>query len=212
MLNKYKVIATKIDYNVYLQFKFIADRAGLKVYNLMQTIIDAYIKYLSTDTYITESIRTIVNAFTRFRFQKDTFTLLEPNDGKFQFTKCIAFIGKHGKRYEQAVLLRVPGKNEQDIVMNRNNDEMLESLLSTIDPNLVDKLAVIRQDNNLVSLTDTLRFALDAAMPGTANHLDDEVAELVAEIFSDNSRDEYGARIDYSTFGNYKQKKHRTVI
>lgn len=207
MQNNYKVIATKIDWNVYLQLKLIADRTGLKVYNLLQTVADAYIKYLSTDTYITESIRTIVNAFARFRFQKDSFTLLEPNDSNFHFTKCIAFIGKHGKRYEQAVMLRVPGKDEQDIIMNRNNDEMLESLLQTIDPNLVDSLSAIKQNNSLLSLTDALRHAIDEATPG----MRDSIAEDVAELFSDNRRSEYGSEIDYSEIGQYKQKKHFTV-
>lgn len=207
MQNKYKVIATKVDWNIYLQLKFIADRTGLKVYNLLQTVADAYIKYLSTDTYITESIRTIVNAFARFRFQKDTFTLIEPNDSKFHFTKCIAFIGKHGKRYEQAVLLRVPEKDEQDIIMNRNNDEMLESLLQTIDPNLVASLLTIKQSNSLISLTDTLRYVIDAATPG----MTDSIAEDVAELFSDNRRSEYGSEIDYSQVGQYKQKKHFTI-
>lgn len=207
MQNNYKVIATKIDWNVYLQLKLIADRTGLKVYNLLQTVADAYIKYLSTDTYITESIRTVVNAFARFRFQKDSFTLLEPNDSKFHFTKCIAFIGKHGKLYEQAVLLRVPGKDEQDIIMNMNNDEMLESLLLTIDPNLVDKLSTIKQDNRLLSLTDALRYAIDEATPG----MRDSIEEDVAELFKDNNRSEYGSEIDYSQIGRYKQKKHFTI-
>lgn len=208
MQNKFKVIATKIDWNVYLQLKLIADRTGLKVYNLLQTVADAYIKYLSTDTYITESIRTVVNTFARFRFQKDSFTLLEPNDSNFHFTKCIAFIGKHGKRYEQAVLLRVPGKDEQDIIMNRNNDEMLESLLQTIDPNLVDSLSAIKQNNSLLSLTDALRHAIDEATPG----MRDSIAEDVAELFSDNRRSEYGSEIDYSEIGRYKQKKNFTIV
>lgn len=207
MQNKQKVIATKVDSEVYMQFKLIADRSGLKVYKLLQTVVDAYIKYLSTDTYITESIRTIVNVFARFRFQKDSFSLLEPNRRELHFTKCIAFIGKHGKRYEQAILLRVPEDDEQDIIMNMNSDEMLESLLSTIDPDIVEQLKAIKHRNELLSLTDAIRYAISEATPG----MRDSIREDIANLFSDNRRCECGSEIDYSQVGRYKRKKRFSI-
>lgn len=201
-----KTVATKINAESYNEFQRITDKFGLKRYKLLQIVIDTYIKIFSTETYISDYIRDVISTFGQFRLAKDTFALCKTTTNMLCFNKCIALIEEKGKANPQAVLLRTPGNSEDDVVMNRNNDEILKAVLLALNPDLIKELQEIKKAYEVNTLCDALRIAVNEVSEGSANSIEAEIREL----FADNERSEYGKVIDTSV-GRYKRKYHKSV-
>lgn len=195
MQAKQKVIATKVNEETYRLFNWISGKTGVTAYNLLQTVIEAYIRYFSSETQITEDLKRVISCFGRLRLSKKGFTLVEPNATRWKFTRCVAFIGKEQRKgkfheHEEAVLIRAPREGEDDFVMNQNNDAILEAVLMSLDPDVIRNLQTVKEDNGLPSLLDALRFASSE----TANDQTDIFECEINELFSDNKRVGFGKK------------------
>lgn len=204
----YKVIATKIDSQSYTMLKAIADKSGLKTYKLLQLVVNAYMRYFAKESLITESIKSVVSSFLNLTDLKESFAICSYTDKQLRFSKCIALIEKKGCKQKQAVLLHTPEDGESGVKMNVNSDDILQEFISSIDYRLLDQLQAIKADNELNSLTDALRYAINSQ---TNKERDDEVSEYVKSLFADNERSEYGKEINYGDAGKYKRRHRRTL-
>lgn len=210
MQAKHKVIATKVNEETYRLFNWISDKTGVTVYNLLQTVIEAYVRYFSSETQITEDLKRVISCFGRLSLSKKGFTLGDPSASRWKFTRCVAFIGREERKgkfneHEEAVLIRAPRKGEPDFVMNQNNDAILEAVLMSLDPDVIRNLQTVKKDNGLPSLLDALRFASSE----TANDQTDIFEREINELFSDNERGDFGQKPHEGT--PYKRGYNRNV-
>jgi len=206
--NGVHVIATKVNHETYVLFKFVAFKTGVKIYNLLQTIIESYVRYFSGETVISDDIKRVLTSFGRLSLSKYKFVLSSDAYRKdWYFSHCIAFIGSKRRGFEgneEAILLRAPREGEKDIFMNRNNDAILEALFRSLDPDILRNLQTVKKEKELPSLLDALRFASSE----TANDETDIFEREINELFSDNERSEYGVTPDFTP---YKRRNKRNI-
>lgn len=204
-----RVINTKVSESSFRLLQIIKKTSGVTTYNLLQTVIEAYIRYFSSETVITEDLKRVISCFGRFKLTKKQFVLSEPNSTRWKLSRCIAFIKKEGLSkfddHEEAVLIRAPREGEKDFIMNRNNDDILKAVLQSLDPDVLRNLQTVKKDNGLPSLLDALRFASSE----TANDQTDIFEREINELFSDNERSEYGTKPHEGT--PYKRKLNRNI-
>ena len=193
-----KTVATKINRESYSLFSSIAKKANLTVYTLLQVVIDCYLRYVSDEVEITDSMDKIVNGFANFSIAKDSFCICASESNQ-ELQSFIAFIQKKGSNFPQAVLFKK--KDEESVSKCYRYDDMLILFLSSISPSLITALSEIKAKENLLSLTDAMKFAINEQ----TNPTKIDISTEIKGFFSDNSRSEYGKRIDYSECGSYKR-------
>lgn len=201
-----RAITTKINLATYHEIKKIAQKANLTIYNLLQVVIDSYIKLLSKDSIITDDLKSVVSNFAPIKISDKSFTLSEPNTSKFTCSRCIAIINKSNTHTSQAVLLKQKDCKEE-IITNRNNDDILKEILNVYDTSLIRELDKIRKAENFLSITEALRFAILQASNSSHTTIEEEIREM----FCDNERGDFGEVIDYDAAGKYKRSLHREI-
>lgn len=192
-------IATKINRHSKVMLDAIAKNAGLKVYNLLQTVIDAYLRYCSNGQIITAQLENIVNGFADFQVAKDSFALCAPDNPRRakSMHKCIVFVEQEGKPQARPVLLysKPDARGNAQTFECIADDAILQTFLLAFAPKLVADLREIQSANNLLSLADALKFAIrEQTEPKEYN-----ITADIASLFSDNNRDEHGRTIDIET-------------
>lgn len=183
-------VATKINREAHAVLKAIAEKHGLKIYNLLQVVIDAYIRYLGKGQSITEETETLVNAFANIQAAKDSFTMCGNERKQKAVNACIAFVKQEGKPEPQPLLIyaKKDGKGNTATYESMESDAMLKTYLRTIDKDAIKELARIKEENGLLSLTDALKYAIhEQAAPEQYDMMAD-----IEELFADNSRAENG--------------------
>lgn len=190
-------IATKINRQSKAMLDAIAEKAGLKVYNLLQTVIDAYLRYCSNGQAITPHLENLINGFADFQVTKDSFALCAPDNAHKakSVRKCIAFVEQAGKPQARPVLLysKTDAKGNAHTFETMADDAILQTFLLAFAPKLVADLREIRSANNLLSLADALKFAIREQTEPTKY----DITADIESLFADNNRDENGRVIDY---------------
>lgn len=202
-------IATKVNRNSYTMLKAIADNSGLKVYRLLQTIVDAYLRYLSKGQIITADLEKVVKGFANFQLTKDSFAYCSTNT-KREVKACIAFVGVKGQPQPRPVLIYTKRDKEGNVSVFENvaDDAVLQTFLRAFAPELMPELCEIAEANNLLSMSDALKFAVHEQ---TAPARYDITADIES-LFADNNRDENGRVIDYEDCARqYVRHNHKSV-
>lgn len=185
-------VSTKINRDAHVMLKAIAEKHGLKIYNLLQVIIDAYLQYLGTGRHVTNETERIVNAFANFNVAKDAFFMCSqdaPSKPK-NLNACIAFVEQKGKSTTQPMLIytKKDGKGNTSTFESVATDAILQTYLRSIAPDAIGELSTIKEENGLLSLTDALKFAIHEQ--ATAKQYD--MMADIEELFADNSRADNG--------------------
>lgn len=205
-------IATKINHQSKVMLDAIAENAGLKVYNLLQTVIDAYLRYCSNGQAITPHLENLINGFADFRVTKDSFALCAPDNTRKakSIRKCIAFVEQAGKPQARPILLysKTDTKGNAQTYETMADDAILQTFLLAFAPKLVSDLRKIQSTNNLLSLTDALKFAIREQTEPTQYDITAEIESL----FADNNRDESGRIIDYEDNASQYVRHHSKSV
>ena len=207
MEKEYHTVATKISNESLLVLKSIAKKSGLTLYNMLQVIIESYLKYFSKETYISESLNKLLNGFADFRLAKDSFMFCSYPDisetNSFEIDGCITFIKKTSKIQPRCMLIR-KGKNKENediLLQSINDDAILNSFLYSFSPELIKHLRDIQHRYSLPSMTDALKFAVKEQTTPTRY----EITTDINSIFDDNMRVDNGKQVDYEVIGFYKR-------
>lgn len=200
------IVNTKINLSSFILFNSIVKKRGISFYSVLKVIVDCLIKCLSPECRLDDHTKKILKTFCNIRFLRDRFTLSDPVLNDVTCNKCIMLVEKPQTKYEEPILIRNPKQGEKGVIYSRNEDDILRALLHSIAPEGIKQLEAIKDDNDLLSLSQALKYAI-GEVSGNAISIEEEIMEL----FSDNERSEFGKKIEYDEIGKYK-RKHKVEI
>lgn len=204
--NNYKTIATKISYVDWCKLVHILKSQDLNVYVILQTYINAYIKYFSNDVETDEGTRKLVETFTNFNLTKKDLNLTSCNKQRLLFEEAIVLVGKKGTTEKQPLMIRKEG-TQAKVIENTNNDSILTAFMNAFCPDLLPMLHAIVKKNEYYSITDALKECVKHEYLQN----DYDITEEINELFADNCRHEFGNAFDYDEIGKYKNKYNRNI-
>lgn len=199
-----KTIATKVSETAYNQIKWIAKVANTTVYNLVQVVVDSFIKCCCSDEPLNDYTKEVLYTFTDFS-KINGFCYSE---GSFENIDVISFFAvfqdkrKKKKKNAEVVLLK---KENNELLINRNNDIILRNFLFGFSPNMIEKLERIKKEQKLNSLTVALKYAIDYSLDGN-----EDISEDIRSLF-DNNDNIYDKITDRDEIGKYKRKMSATL-
>ena len=172
-----KVINTKINIRTYAQLRAIADRANLTIYNILQSVIDCFVKCFCEREPINDYMREILCKFIDIDRAKNGFSLLAPTLRDLSMSKCLAIVSKAKKTIPEIVLIE---KDGDSITENLNSDAILTEFLQAFSPKILRGLQKIKESENMHNLTDALLYATnETAYPKDPLH--NEIEQLFSE-------------------------------
>ena len=199
MDNEYKVIATKVTKRAYIQLKAIAERANIKVYALLQIVIDCYIKTFCEKEPINDYMREILCKFIDIDRAKTGFSLIAPILRNLSITKCLAIVSQAKKTIPEIVLIE---KDGDSITQNINKDAILTEFLQAFSPKILRDLQMIQEREQMHNLTDALHFAInEIAQPKDPLHSE------IEQLFTDANNLVLSAEIQPTGAQRGKSKK-----
>ena len=173
----YKMIATRINPKSFAQLQAIAERANLKVYYILQVVIDCIIKVFSYSESISNETQEILYKFCDLDRAKKGFSFTGIDLQNLEFSKCLAIISKKGKDIPGIIELEKDGEN---ITENRNTDDILTTFLQAFSPKILRGLQEIKETDKMHNLTDALYFAIN-----NSKVLKDPLHDEILELFND---------------------------
>lgn len=177
METDYKVINTKINPRAYAQMRAIAERANIKVYALLQIVVDCYIKTFCEREPINDYMREILCKFIDMDRAKNGFSLIAPILRNLSMSKCLAIVSQAKKTIPEIVLIE---KDGDSITQNINSDAILTEFLRAFSPKILRGLQMIKEREQMHNLTDALHFAInEIAQPKDPLHSE------IEQLFTD---------------------------
>ena len=172
-----KVINTKINIRSYAQLRAIADRANLTIYNILQSVIDCFVKCFCEREPINDYMREILCKFIDIDRAKNGFSLLAPTLRNLSMSKCLAIVSQAKKTIPEIVLIE---KDGDSITQNINSDAILTEFLRAFSPKILRGLQIIKEREQMHNLTDALHFAInETATPKDPLHSE------IEQLFTD---------------------------
>ena len=173
METDYKVINTKINPRAHAQMRAIAERANIKVYALLQIVVDCYIKTFCEREPINDYMREILCKFIDMDRAKNGFSLIAPTLRNLSMSKCLAIVSQAKKTIPEIVLIE---KDGDIITQNINSDDILTEFLRAFSPKVLRGLQMIQEREQMHNLTDALHFAInEIAQPKDPLHSEIEL-------------------------------------
>ena len=177
METDYKVINTKINPRAHAQMRAIAERANIKVYALLQIVVDCYIKTFCEREPINDYMREILCKFIDMDRAKNGFSLIAPTLRNLSMSKCLAIVSQAKKTIPEIVLIE---KDGDSITQNINSDAILTEFLRAFSPKILRGLQMIKEREQMHNLTDALHFAInEIAQPKDPLHSE------IEQLFTD---------------------------
>lgn len=177
METDYKVINTKISPRAHAQMRAIAERANIKVYALLQIVVDCYIKTFCEREPINDYMREILCKFIDMDRAKNGFSLIAPILRNLSMSKCLAIVSQDKKTIPEIVLIE---KDGDSITQNINSDAILTEFLRAFSPKILRGLQMIKEREQMHNLTDALHFAInEIAQPKDPLHSE------IEQLFTD---------------------------
>ena len=182
-----KVINTKIHIRTYAQLRAIADRANLTIYNILQNVIDCFIKCFCEREPINDSMREILCKFLDLDRAKNGFSLIAPTMQYISMSKCLAILSRTKKTIPEIVLIE---KDGDSITQNMNSDAILTEFLQAFSPKILHGLRKIQDKEKLHNLADALLLATNEMA-----HPKDPIHSEIEQLFSEANNCAISAQI-----------------
>ena len=176
---KYKPIGTKVSPEAWRALNVVAESLDVKIYNLLQVVLNAFLKTFATDDVQSDYVKKVVRDFLDVQKAKDGFCLCAPQTTKneLQASKCLVFVEKKDKKLPEVLLVR---SGADDLTLIGNEDAILTEFLQAFSPSTLSLLKRIKDEEKQRTLTGALKYAVAEATPH-AETISDEVRSLFAE-------------------------------
>ena len=170
----YSPIATKVSAEDRAKLEIIANGFDMSVYELLQGLLLALIRYFDTSSIITHEHNTMMNAFANTMFAlKDSFNpLAQRNRKKESITKAILFVERPHKQPQLISVCKDGGGNLRE---SYNFETMLTDFLGAFDPDTLQVLKQLKEHWGNFSLTHTLHETIMQSKPAPADTMGAEV-------------------------------------
>ena len=173
-----KVINTKISHKAHAQLCAITDRANIKIYTILQCVVDCFIKCFCESEPINDYMREMLSKFVDIDRAKNGFCFCAPLLQNLKMTKCLAIVTKAKKTIPEIVLIQTENGK---VTENHNSDKILTEFLQAFSPKILHGLQRIKGNEKMHNLTDALLYAVnEIAYPKDPLH--SEIEQMFTDI------------------------------
>lgn len=180
--DEFKPIATKISQQAAAMLDGICKKNNITIYELLQTIVDCAIRYMSDEHKLSFQLQRVMEIFFS-DLRGSTFRLSDyTNDPGI--IEAIMILGDRKHAGNRAVLVKEPffGTAEE----NWNEPQQLEEYICKIMPLLYRRLRIVGAEMGTKTTYETIYNLVTQAL----QH--DTIEEETRAMFSDNERDDRG--------------------
>ncbi len=197
----FTTIATKLSTTDRAKLELIAERFGMSLYELLQSLLLALVRHFDPGSNLSDRHLAMIDAFFNvIRTASISHNPIKRGDNKFEKVEGAIFFVKAESDHPQLLAI---GKDEQgELTESYNTDHMLAALLGAIEPGLCKWLEEERERNGLFSIVHTLHHLARLC------HLQrrDTIGEEILGMFSD-IRTPQGGRVNGDDI-HYRRKRN----
>lgn len=180
--NYYINIATKITKTDKEKFNKIADKFNMSVYELIQSLLLALVRYFDEGSYCSDEMDKMMKAFADvMSTTNDSFNPIALKyHGKKSVKKAILFVQtKEGLRPQ---MIEASTDNQSRVKEYYNIDAMLRDFLNSYDPMTLKALEKERESLSNFSLSQTLKEVVLKSLSSPQEKISDEVKTLFSDV------------------------------
>lgn len=170
----YSPIATKVSTEDRAKLEIIAHGFNMSLYELLQGLLLALIRYFDTSTNVTHEHNIMMNAFANTLFAlKDSFNpLAQRNRNSESIAKVILFVERPHK---QPQLISVCKDGCGNLKESYNFETMLTDFLGAFDSETLQALERLKEQWGYFSITHTLHETILQREPASADTIREEI-------------------------------------
>ncbi len=200
-LGYYTSIATKICRTDKTKLEIIANGFNMSVYELLQSLLLAIIRYFDKESNISEEHNLMMDAFSNTIFsRKCSFNPIAVKDHeKDHVTKALLFIERGDKSPQ---LLCVSKDNKGNLLESFNYDTIITDLFNAVEPNLLLVLQRAKYNMGDFSILHTLHEIIYNHACTPKDSIEDEIKQMF-----EDERLLTGEKTNYNVF--YKTKNNK---
>lgn len=159
----------------------IADGFSMTLYQLMQALLLAIVRYFDSESIVTDEHNIMMNAFANAMFAlKDSYCPLAMKGRQRQSIKKAILLVERPRR-KNPQLLSISKDCSGNLKESYNIETMLKDFIGSIDPDALQALCQMKTDKGYFSLAQTLHELILSRKPATA----DTISEEIKQLFSD---------------------------
>lgn len=195
---KYVMLGTKVRRDFAENFNLICKRKGIKVYNAIQMIVEAFVRYTDDRHNLSVEMERLMSVFEHMDGWKDAFNLADPTPDR-DIQEALYFVTGTGRKGAKGVLVHRPffGNWTETV----NIQYIIERVLEVMSPERYRRLRALAVEMDCNSILDLLDEMID-------RHTSELINDQFRQGFTDNNR-HYGKAVEYGQ--RTKRKHHKSV-
>lgn len=198
----YLHVGTKISYSDRDKLSVIAKGMGMTLYELLQAMMLALVRYFDTGSLITYEHNAMINAFANTMFlQKDSYSPLSiKGHEKRNVNRAILLVEQPPRKQPQ--LMAVSKDRYGNLIESYNFDTMLSDFMGALDPEALQAITREQKKQGYFSIAHTLHELILQRAEKPA----DSMSQEIAAMFTD-ARTTTGEQVNEDV--HYRRKHNR---
>ena len=178
----YLHVGTKITYSDREKLDVIAKGMGMTIYQLLQALMLAVVRYFDTGSLITYEHNAMLNAFANTLFSlKDSYSPLSLNGHeKRTVNRAILLVEQPPRKQPQ--LMAVSKDPYGNIIESYNFDTMLSDFMGALDPEALQAIIREKKKQGYFSIAHTLHELILQRTDKPADSMSQEIADMFTDV------------------------------
>lgn len=196
---KYVMIGTKVSPKFAETFNRICRRKGLNKYQVIQMMVDTFVRYTDDRYNLSEEMSLLMSAFEHMDGWNGAFNLADSTADK-EINEAIYFLTAQGKRGARAVMVHRPYFGNW--TETSNIQDILERVIEVLMPERYQRLRMIAIEMQCNSVLELIYRTID-------EHFIDHQEQSFRREFEDAGRTDTGKSVEYGR--KTKGLHHHTI-
>ena len=198
----YLHVGTKISYSDRDKLSVIAKGMGMTLYELLQALMLALVRYFDAGSLVTYEHNAMLNAFANTMFQlKDSYSPLSiKGHEKRNVNRAILLVEQPPRKQPQ--LMAVSKDQYGNLIESYNFDTMLSDFMGALDPEALQAITREQKKQGYFSIAHTLHELILQRAEKPADIMSQEIADMFAD-----ARTTAGEQVNEDI--HYKGKQNR---
>lgn len=178
----YLLVGTKITYSDRDKLDVIAKGMGMTLYQLLQALMLAMVRYFDAGSLITYEHNAMLNAFANTLFSlKDSYSPLSLKGHKKRTVNRAILLVEQPPR-KQPQLMAVSKDSNGNIVESYNFDTMLSDFMGALDPEALQAITREQKKQGYFSIAHTLHELILQRAEKPADIMSQEIADMFTDV------------------------------
>lgn len=197
--DKYVMIGTKVSPKFAETFNRICRRKGLNKYQVIQMMVDTFVRYTDDRHNLSEEMSLLMSAFEHMDGWNGAFNLADSTADK-EINEAIYFLTAQGKRGARAIMVHRPYFGNW--TETSNIQDILERVIEVLMPERYQRLRMIAIEMQCNSVLELIYRTID-------EHFIDHQEQSFRREFEDAGRTDAGKSVEYGR--KTKGLHHHTI-